>query len=315
MIRLVTDGLALNSRRTYSKAVEKYIDFCVVYSINPLILDETNILRFIYFLVVSGLAPATIRVYLSGLRAWLINQGARDVSLYTPRVKLAIRAAERRAPPPSRVKPITYALLSKVFYFLPYTLYHMVGFTAMLVGYFGCLRAAEYLPDRDSAPPILPADLEFVDASPAYGVLKIPSSKTAAKGFKVVIGCTGTQICALCWLDYLLRARQLPKGDPLFAISPGVVLSRSQFSRFIRESLLAASVDPTGYTPHSLRAGAATHAAGVGLPDSTIQALGRWRSPAYRAYIRPQDEQLAQLSSQLAAAHGPPAHNSTNFPY
>ena len=45
------------------------------------------------------------------------------------------------------------------------------------------------------------------------------------------------------------------------------------------------------YTLHSFKIGAATTAAALGFPPNLIQALGRWSSEAYKAYIkRPQDQ-------------------------
>lgn len=303
---MVTEGLAANSRRTYSRGVDKYIEFCTFYRLNPLILSEWNTLRFITHLVDVGMAPSTIKVYMAGLRAWLINQGAQDVSLYTQKVKWALKSAERRAPVPIQAKPIDYSMLLRIYRFIPLSYFNMVGFTAMLVGYFGCLRAAEYLPDPGQAPPIYPKDLTIVlDVDPPYAVLLISTSKTAPKGFKVVLGCTYTKVCSVCWLSHLLRVRPFNPQAPIFAIARNQVLSRSQFSRFIRDSMMAASIDPSGYTPHSLRAGAATRAAIIGRPEADIQSLGRWRSSAYRAYIRPQDQWSATLSAELATAQGP----------
>ena len=47
-----------------------------------------------------------------------------------------------------------------------------------------------------------------------------------------------------------------------------------------------ASMDLAQYTGHSFRIGAATSAAQVGLSDSPIQILGRWRSSAFQHYLR-----------------------------
>ena len=37
---------------------------------------------------------------------------------------------------------------------------------------------------------------------------------------------------------------------------------------------------------HSLRIGAATHVAAQGYMDNQIKAMGRWKSDAYKKYIR-----------------------------
>ena len=48
-------------------------------------------------------------------------------------------------------------------------------------------------------------------------------------------------------------------------------------------------------------------AAGAGIKDSTILALGRWTSSAFVSYIRLPQQHLANLAVQLALAAQPSA--------
>ena len=59
-------------------------------------------------------------------------------------------------------------------------------------------------------------------------------------------------------------------------------------------------VDLSGYNGHSFRIGTAATAARMGVNDSLIQTLGRWKSSAFVRYIRTPWEQLAQVLSLLA---------------
>ena len=56
-------------------------------------------------------------------------------------------------------------------------------------------------------------------------------------------------------------------------------------------------------SPHSLRSGVATDAAALQLPESVIKRMGRWKSEAYKVYVRPTALQQATLSERLASGH------------
>ena len=51
----------------------------------------------------------------------------------------------------------------------------------------------------------------------------------------------------------------------------------------------------------SFQIGAASSARSASIPDSQIQVLGRWKSDAYKSYIRTPLSDLADLSKVLAA--------------
>ena len=295
----MSEGLTFNSRRVYSFAVNRFLNFCSMYLLNPFSLDELLILRFITYLADSGVAPSTVRVYLAGIRAWLINGGSHPPIIYTQRIKWALKAMERVAPLQSRVKPFSYSLFWDIIAFIFPSYDNKVCFTAMLLGYFACLRAAEYVWVPGSTQPLMPAHLRFVDSVPPHAVVSIQSSKTAHRGFDVAIGCTGTTVCAVCWLKEL-HMYSLPPHSPIFSLRDGTLLSRARLAHFMQGALRAAGLDPNGYSPHSLRAGAATDAAGLGFTEAQIQALGRWKSDAFRLYIRPSQRHQAGLSSRLA---------------
>ena len=65
----------------------------------------------------------------------------------------------------------------------------------------------------------------------------------------------------------------------------------------IRSILSSLGLPQDDYAGHSFLIGAATTAARAGIEDSTIQALGRWRSAAFLQYIRMPQEKLATMSA------------------
>ena len=83
----------------------------------------------------------------------------------------------------------------------------------------------------------------------------------------------------------------------LYRISP---IKESSIVANQHTALRQASLDESRYNGHSFRIGAATTAAQQGLEDSLIQTLGRWRSEAYKIYIKLPRAQLASVSRALA---------------
>ena len=268
------------------------------------------ILRFIAYLSRSNIAVSTVKVYLAGIRAWSISNGSPPLSLYSPRVKWALRALVRAAPQPQQARPFTYSMLCSVFQVVRYSFDDLVVFVAMLLGYFACLRAAEYCPDPRVAPPLTPGDVNIVKGPPPFATLRIRTSKNHLSGFSAVIGCSGTPVCALCLLSHLISISPHPSSHPIFTFKDGTPLSRGALTSHMRRLLTSAGLPAQGITPHSLRAGAATDAAGLGAPDSRIKAMGHWRSTAYQAYIRPAPSTQALASSFLASGPGPYSHPS-----
>ena len=148
---MVTSGLGFNSRKSYSAAVTRYLRFNQVYSLDPLGLSELSALRFITYLSSAGLASSTIRVYLSGVRAWLISLGFHPPNIYTVRVKWALKSVERSCP--MQARPVSYSMLAHLHVTVDFTYNNFMLLSAMTLAYFGCLRAAEYCYNPSVLPP------------------------------------------------------------------------------------------------------------------------------------------------------------------
>ncbi|XP_028405752.1 uncharacterized protein LOC114528322 [Dendronephthya gigantea] len=85
-------------------------------------------------------------------------------------------------------------------------------------------------------------------------------------------------------LDYFAR-RGLSDG-PLFRTLDGRAVTRRLFTEHLALIFRACGLDPTKYKGHSFRIGAATFAAECGFSDAQIRVMGRWKSDAFRKYIR-----------------------------
>ena len=299
----MSTGLARNSRRSYSTSVHKYLSFCTHFNLYPYNLTEQNVLRFITFLSNQRLLARTIKVYLAGLRAWFITSGMQPPFIYTEAVKLALKAIDRPQPEAQQVRPLSMDIISIIISSIAPNYDNLMYTTALLTAYFACMRAAEYCYDPNVAPPLLSSAVTFYKrAQPPYFTLKIPSSKTSYKGFTAVVGCSYSTICAHCAMSAYLSLYPRPGTHLLFTNSQAQPLTYKLLSHFIKSTLYKLGYDHTKFTPHSIRAGAATDAAAKGLSSEAIKKLGRWRSDTYIQYLRPTPQDQARIAAQQASS-------------
>ena len=85
-------------------------------------------------------------------------------------------------------------------------------------------------------------------------------------------------------LDYFAH-RGLADG-PLFQTRDGHAISRKMFTDHLAIIFRTCGLDANRYKGHSFRIGAATFAAECGFSDAQIRLMGRWKSDAFRKYIR-----------------------------
>ena len=128
--------------------------------------------------------------------------------------------------------------------------------------------------------------------------LKRSKTDQYGRGTEVFIGATDNDLCPVSAAQSYVAHRGVSAGA-FFCSAGGVPLVKSRFVQLVRSALTRAGIPVSGYSGHSFRIGAATATAEAGIPDSVIQALGRWASPAFLRYVRTPREHLAQYSSPL----------------
>ena len=182
---------------------------------------------------------------------------------------------------------------------------HVVGCVLHKSCFFGFLRSGEVtvpsLRDYDSTAPLSHGDVMFdSQCTPTMAQINIKASKTDHFRKRVTI-CLGHTNNDLCPVAALAAYNTISCEDgPFFYLENRVPLTREQFVKMTKAKLAAAGIDPTSYSGHSFRIGAATTASAYGVEDSLIQTLGRWKSAAYLLYVRVPRERLANLSTVLA---------------
>ena len=154
--------------------------------------------------------------------------------------------------------------------------------TACLIAFAGFLRFNELIQ-------IKAADISFREDSM---VLRVPKSKTdqLRKGDEVIIARSGKVTCPVSNLEEYLRRTGTALQSQSFLFRP---ICKTKSGERLRESgsisytclweQFKNKLSKLGYNPlefglHSMRAGGATKAANVGVPDRLFKRHGRWKS-------------------------------------
>ena len=101
----------------------------------------------------------------------------------------------------------------------------------------------------------------------------------------VISNIKGSLFCPVQHMKSYLLLRGASSG-PLYCFPNGSPISRSFFNQHLHKSLIWAGLSTSLYKGHSFRIGAATTAAIMGVSGDDIQRMGRWKSQAFRKYIR-----------------------------
>ena len=312
-------GIADSTHKTYGTAERRFVKFCKDFSLSPYPVNENILCYFVACLGQQGLTAATIKTYLSGVRQMQIAGGYPDPNIHQlPRLRQVIRGVElmrgRRGLTKRPRLPITPSILKKmrgiwVQEVAPPTFDQRMLWAASLTAFFGFCRSGEVTIGNGST---YDADVHLsirdvaVDckAAPTMISLLLRRTKTdqARKGVKIVLGKTGRELCPVKALLDFLEVRGMDSG-PLFRLSDGQPLTRPRFVEEVRRALLKANLPARDFAGHSFRIGAATTASAAGVEDSTIQALGRWKSSAFLKYIRASPKHLAGVAKTLSSSN------------
>ena len=158
-------------------------------------------------------------------------------------------------------------------------------------------------PQKTPEPTLAVSDIS-VDSheNPHVLTVHLRQSKTDPFGVGAYLHLGRTNDSILCPVSAVLAYMAIrPSGaGPLIHFQDGTPLTRQLLVHHVRVALAQAGVDTTHYSGHSFRIGGATAAAQVGLSDSLIQTLGRWKSAAFITYIRTPPKDIIGVSSRLA---------------
>ena len=281
----------------------------------PFPVSESLLCYFVASLARQGLAPATIKTYLAGVRHAQIMRGFEEPRQHStlPRLHLLQAGVKRvrfqQGTPQSRQRlPILPSHLRQIrmVWGISPAPDALMLWAAVTLTFFGFFRSGEVtVPSVTAFNPTVHLcwGNVSVDSQVAPTTLKVHLKVSKCdqfgRGINVFIGHTEDDLCpVVAVLNYIAQRGDQP--GPFFRFSDHTPLTKARFVTKVREALTSAGVDCSGYSGHSFRIGAATTAARAGVADSVIQTLGRWTSAAFLGYIRTPQEELARITRVLA---------------
>lgn len=280
--------MAEGSQLTYRTGQRCYERVCHRLHCPPWPATTQAILHFLAALHERGLCHSTAQVYVAAVRHYhLVNR--LDVSPFAdPAVKAALEGLHRLSPgSEDQRRPIRPHQLAGLLWSLSTSRSLGAGDAAMLRAAFatahaGFLRVGEYTaPSRHQFKPKRTLTRSRLAISGEQLTLTLPRTKTNQyRPTRVVIKATGGIACPVAAMQRYLATRDAAPHLPLFTRQDGGYLTATDVNYWVRRHL------GPDYSSHSFRIGAATSASEVGTRDEQVKKSGRWKSRAYKRYIR-----------------------------
>ena len=294
---LLQSAISPSSRRTYQRAWTVYAKFAEQFSLSDTLslpLSVNSVALFIAHLSAKRLARATISTYISAISYVHKLKGYADPTKVFLILKL-LAAIKSRSRPDIRL-PITLPVLRLLVEALKQTsssFYHRTLFTAMfLTAFYGFLRIGEITCKTTSSGSSV---LQHQNLSFLLHEGEVIAAKLTLTNFKHnrsgrpfyihILRQQGSEYCPVQALQSFCTLRGSRSG-PLFTLADGSSVSTHHFSQALNQCLTFCGRDNSHYKPHSFRIGAASFAADQGFTDSQIRGLGRWKSDAFKVYLR-----------------------------
>ncbi|XP_041479963.1 integrase/recombinase xerD homolog isoform X2 [Lytechinus variegatus] len=289
LTRVLEASRAESTVKKYKRAVEAWNAWCRNSGTSCQDLCQESIARYFIFLFNGGSPYSKIETAFYALKWQVdcsINTRNRSNPCESKFLKLILEGIKRiLARPVNRKEPITPdMLLSIVHKFDSGSVKDLRNCSMLLLAYAGFLRF-------DELSNIKLSDIELFDS---HMKVFLEKSKTDQfrEGAWVIVSTTGKATCPVNMMrrylestqsvsrdenDFVFRPLTFCKSQNCYKLRKGK-MSYSRCREIFKEVLEAIGVNSKKFGLHSLRAGGATAAAQIGVPDRLFKRHGRWAS-------------------------------------
>ena len=291
--KLLQASISANTAATYNTAIKVFKQFLHKFNF-PLIMpiNIQHIVLFISYCFEKGHTPNTVNTYVAGINYFHKLSGFPDIS-ESFLVKKMLEGCSRLRRQKDIRLPITNAVLRDICTVLPricYSQYESKMFkAAFLLAFYGLFRIGELV-----APSNMHEDKTLMFSNVSVNMrekkvnvtLKVTKTNQSGPSTILKIPCEqDKKVCPVSAVYEFCSVR--PKGDgPFFCHTNGSPVTRYQFSSVLAKCIRRVRPGCSNIKSHSFRIGRATQLFALGVSTEKIKSLGRWKSDAYKTYIR-----------------------------
>ena len=327
-------SLAQSTRRQYERNWKEWSQWCQTTGVHRLLppnkeRQSHQLHTFARWLFYRPLRPNGVGTILSKISAigWRHKAALnRTVGLSKQHI-IAITGMARIRSPDCRSQPATPAML-RAFYrarsSYP-TARDNAIWGSIVLAYFFSMRASEYASTPDKPDHYLrDKDVTFTDingeiASNLKDAVNVHLFFRSSKNDQTKRGCTRnlsrSGIKHFCPVIAAWGLRDASRTIHMFDECAPLCLYRGRgglahqvsisiMSGALKKAAFLCNKDPIDYSSHSLRSGGATEMFLGGCSDTTVQLFGRWKSDAYKAYIRIETSTNSRISTRMISSLG-----------
>ncbi|XP_052769877.1 uncharacterized protein LOC128209737 isoform X2 [Mya arenaria] len=303
---LLESSLAPSTKSSYQNALKHYHVFHhTFYAQTPLLpVSAERLAQFIAVCNSRGLQASTITSYISAI-SYVHKLHNMAVPADSFLIKKLLHSLRRNKCSDIR-QPFSLAQLSALLTALKHVVSDHFTRTLLramfLLAFFGLFRVGEiaYSP-KGSQNLVKREDVSFQCCNSMVSSFSIILKQYKhSQGRPSAVPFSRQPTRHLCPVHSLLRYLSLTShtSGPLFVLRTGLPITTTYFRSILRACVLACHLDPQTYTAHSFRIGGATLASNNHMSACDIQKLGRWKSSAYKKYIRTPTLPLASSSQE-----------------
>ena len=249
-----------------------------------------TITRYISYLYNKGHAWTTIRTYLSAIN-FVHKIKGYDPVCNSPVINYMKAGIQKEDRGKALLRPITKPLLNKIIYItencMENTWFQKILIKAcFLLMYYGCLRVGEISISNSNEVNILRKSQITVISSKNLEISFHSYKHSRGKTPSIVIRAQNGYCPVEALKKYMDVRNEIRDNPMLFIDQERKTITREWLVRYLKTELSILGEDPSQYNTHSFRIGRTTDLYRSGVSERIIKAAGRWKTDAFRQYIR-----------------------------